>query len=231
MHTALVIEDSELCRTVVSKTLEKCSMTVTAATTFAEASRRVESGSYDLVFLDLVLPDGDGLNLLSALENNPANRDAQVFILSTKEDLATKVLAFNLGVDDYLVKPVNPVELKARVEMRLRKIDAKRRENEKIRLGRLTIHLPQMMVFRSENGSDECLPLTTKEFKILSYLALNRGRIFSRADLMKAIWGESTHVIERTIDSHICALRRKLGDDAFHIDCVSGAGYRALECE
>lgn len=180
----------------------------------------------DLLLLDAAIPDGDGLRFLSELIQEDDTNDVPVIIISQKDDLAAKIAAFSLGVEDFLVFPIHPVELGARLEMRLKKRKRKKHGGEVIHKGGLLLQLSLLRAFATIRGTTTQLDLTTKEFKILAFLALNEGRVYSRTQLVRAVWGDSIHVLDRTIDSHICAIRRKLRGLASHIECVPGAGYR-----
>lgn len=220
MRHLLVIEDSESSLKVVQGALNGLGLEFTVARSLAEAKKALENGtSYAMVLLDIGLPDGEGLSLLrdyKELKHTP------VLLLTGKEDIETKVSAFELGAEEYLVKPVNPRELRARVEARLRKSDA---PNDTIRRGQLALNFPLMKASVIENGVETPIDLTSKEFRLVATLAQHEGQVFSRADLVKAIWG-NMHVVSRTVDSHICGARRKLGPAGKYIKSVTGAGYK-----
>ncbi|NJL24672.1 MAG: response regulator transcription factor [Calothrix sp. SM1_5_4] len=226
MHNILLVEDSEECRLIVNKTLNHPELTIVNAVTMTEALSHLQKGSirFDLVLLDLGLPDGNGLDLLSFLQED--NLDIPVYLMTSKEDLASKVSAFSLGAEDYLTKPVNPIELRARVEMRLRKNAKQKHKAETFRRGSLLVNVPMMKVSVVDGTSERAISLTAKEFRILTFLLQHEGRVYSRGQLLEALWGDNTHVIERTIDSHICGLRKKLGKVGHYIENVPGAGYR-----
>lgn len=226
MYNVLLVEDSDTCRLVASRALAGLDINLVSAVTLAEAESHIRKGNFDLVLLDLVLPDGDGLSLLNALQSDPTAQEMPVLLLTTKDDLASKVSAFSLGADDYLIKPINPIELKARVEMRLRKLVNKKREGRVLKLGGLRLNIPMLKASLLREDNEVSVDLTAKEFKILAFLAQNPDQVFSRAQLMKAIWGNSTHVIDRTVDSHVCGLRKKIRPYSEYIECIPTAGYR-----
>lgn len=228
MFNILLLEDSEQCQQVVTTTLNKHDTKVTCVSSLAAANALLDKREirFDLTLIDLVLPDGDGLTILHRLQSGLHTRSAPVLLLTSKEDIASKVSAFSLGADDYLTKPVNPLELKARVEMHLRKITAVRHDQQNLRLGRLVLDIPLMRAAVTNSDFDEPRDLTAKEFKILALLAQHHGQVYSRQSLVDAIWGESAQVISRTVDSHICSLRRKLGPVGDYIECIPSKGYR-----
>lgn len=228
MFNILLVEDSDTCRLVATRALNSNEVEITSTSTVTDALSLLRKKTFDMFLLDLVLPDGDGLDILNVLQTNESLKSKPVLLLTQKEDLASKVSAFSLGADDYLIKPVNPIELRARVEMHLRKLSSNRKELETLKKGALTINIPMMKVSLAKNGLDESIELTSKEFKILTYLAQNEGKVFTRAELVKAIWGEGTHVVDRTVDSHVCGLRKKIEPFSEYVESIPGSGYRLL---
>jgi len=229
MYKVLLVEDSETCRIVATRALTSPEIELTIAETLAEAKQILNQNvTFDLIVLDLILPDGEGLSLFNVTQPVGSATTIPTLLLTNKDDLASKVLAFSLGAEDYLVKPINPVELKARVEMRLRKVGQKKRDMETLRLGGITINIPMMKASVRRNDEECAVELTAKEFKILAFLAQNEGKLFSRDDLMKTIWGDSTHVVSRTIDSHVCGLRKKLKPYSSYIKSIPSAGYKLV---
>lgn len=229
MQKILLIEDSEECRMVVKQTLSSPQIQVATAANLQEAKTLLfncsPENAPDLILLDLSLPDGDGFELLDQLQADSNYQKVPVYLMTGNREIASKVAAFRLGAEDYLVKPVNPVELKARIEMRLRKNKTKRNLLETLQKGALTLHVPLMKASIRSAQSEESIEFTAKEFKILLFLAQNEGRVYSRAELVEVIWGKSVHVLDRTVDSHVCSLRRKLGSHSHYIESVPGSGY------
>lgn len=224
MHRVLLVEDSESSHKVVESALSQSGVQLTIAKTFEEASKlTADKADFHLILLDLGLPDGEGMTLMDRWQASPKFRRTPVLMLTGKEDVESKERAFSLGADDYIVKPVSPRELKARVEARLRKISG---PGEVLRRGRLALHFPMMRATVDENGTENQVDLTAKEFRLVATLAQNEGQIFSRTQLVKAIWGREMDVVARTVDSHICGARRKLGPAGDYIQSVTGAGYR-----
>lgn len=227
MHKILLIEDTLECQLVVNRALLNMEAHLVISATLDEAFiclKKAENDPFDLIVLDSSLPDGEGIEVLEYLHSNHPDHDAATILLTSNSDLSMKVAAFNLGAEDYLVKPINPIELRARIEMRLRKKKNRRASSKDCVRGMLTLD-PSLMKARIQkaNGDSE-VDLTSKEFKILYRLALNHQKAFSRAELVKDVWGAKVHVLERTVDSHICAIRRKLGES--FIECIPGVGYR-----
>ncbi|MBC7465631.1 MAG: response regulator transcription factor [Bdellovibrio sp.] len=226
MNKVLLVEDSEEFQVVVKHALADSDVNLSIAGSYEELqSLIVASGAeFDLAILDLVLPDSDGFEVLKKLRLAGMKVDTPVFFLTSQNEVSAKVTAFNLGADDYLVKPISPIELRARVEMRLRK--GKAVFNEVITKGDLVIDLVVLRACRLVNQQQIDLSLTSKEFKIVTFLVQNENRIFSRAELVEAVWGVGVHVQDRTVDSHVHGLRKKMGPMFNYVECIYGEGYK-----
>lgn len=196
-------------------------ISLTTVPTLDRAVQAVRADSFDLVLLSLELSDGSGINLLNELERSGS--DARVLVLSRRSDLQSKLAAFSLGADDYVVTPCEPLELRARVHALLRRANPRDPRNQTLRRGSLIFSLAHQRVFLMRDGKHE-LPLTPIEFRLLYLLARNEDRILSRAQILDEIWGNSS-VIDRTIDTHISNLRRKIRESDRHIRATPGAGY------
>ena len=173
------------------------------------------------MLLDVTLPDGDGYHVFESLRGEGLGAEIPVVFLTGRGEPRDKVRAFDLGADDYVVKPFEPLELRARVEARL----AKRPSPTVLMRGPLRIDPTRMRVELVEGGA---LDLTPNEFRVLFRLAKEPGRARSRDELLQALWGD-TAVTPRTIDTHIYSIRTKLGPHRGHIETVSRVGYRFSE--
>jgi len=192
------------------------------------ARAALAEGNPDLVLLDIGLPDGDGLALCSELRSHDATRHIPVMFLSARQSVDTKVTAFGLGADDYVEKPFDPHELRARVSARLRRVRSFERDGALRVLGPLRIDRDRFKALMLENGVERDLDLTAHELRLLAALAEAPGRVLTRAQLANALVGDCV-ITERTIDTHLCNLRRKLGSLRDLIETVRGAGYRLVE--
>jgi two-component system, OmpR family, phosphate regulon response regulator PhoB len=229
MWQVLLVEDSAECQLLVEGALAGFNVVLTKASSLSEANGILKKKGrpyFDLILLDLVLPDGDGMSLFK--EEAPAkfSHETPIILITGQGELDLKVKAFDLGVDEYLVKPVFPSELRSRVLSRLKKVSAYKNESSVIRKGMLVLHMPSLRAYLEKGSQRIELDLTAKEFKILGFLVRNEGAIFTRKALMGEIWGKGVHVLERTVDSHISALRKKLGAAGSYIESVAGSGYR-----
>lgn len=226
MPKILLLEDAEDCKLLVTQALKSTGADLTCAKTLQEGFALLEKETdFDLYILDVRLPDGSGIELLERLQEREPTRDRPVILLSGEGEVSTKVLAFRLGADDYLLKPINPAELRARVEGKLRK-RSQQRPGGPLRRGILKLDPALLQASVEENGKFQVLDLTAKEFKILFFLLQHENKALSRAEIVKAAWGEGVHLASRTVDSHICALRRKLGPASSFIESIPSLGYR-----
>ncbi|MBX3035225.1 MAG: response regulator transcription factor [Bdellovibrionaceae bacterium] len=214
----LLVDDAPEIQFLVRRTLDNRFL-VESAGTLEEARKALAKGLFDLVLLDVVLPDGNGFEFFE--EMRPSLGETPVLFLTGVNDMDNKVNAFRRGADDYLVKPVDPRELQARVEARL----AKRGRSPEITFGELKVNLDHYEVSLTGNGSERPVDLTPHELKILIRLVQNRGRVLSRNQLIDEAWGAGVHVEERTVDKHVSSLRKKIGDASSYVKTVPGFGY------
>lgn len=177
----------------------------------------------DLVILDLMLPDVDGLQVCKYLRGNERFSAIPIIMLTAKTDEMDKIVGLELGADDYVTKPFSPRELVARVRAVLRRRSRGPDTGERtIVIGDVVVDVARYEV--RLNG--KIIDLTPSEFKILYLLAMKRGRIQTRDQILTFLWGDEKYVIDRTVDVHIRHLREKLGDASYMIKNVRGAGYR-----
>ena len=175
----------------------------------------------DLVILDLMLPDISGLDVCKEIRSNPVSKNTPILMLTAKGEEVDRILGFELGADDYLVKPFSLRELTLRVAALLKR-NAPLESDENIELGDLNIDLAAHRVFVESNE----VTLTAKEFDLLVHLARHNGRVQTRDYLLEQIWGYSSDVTTRTVDTHIKRLRSKIGSFGNLIETVRSIGYR-----
>jgi DNA-binding response OmpR family regulator len=181
----------------------------------------------DLVILDLMLPGMNGLEVCRRLRNEPRTAQTPIVMLTAKGEETDAVIGLEQGADDYVRKPFGVKELMARVSAHLR---AKKRAAEDdvprvLRFGELVIDSDRFVA--TLHGAE--LPVTTTEFKLLRHLVAKKGRVFSRNDLLDSVRGPDAIVVDRTIDVHVAAVRRKLGDYGEYLVTVRGVGYKFAE--
>lgn len=201
---------------------------LTFAETLTDARTVLKSKTVDLVILDLELPDGNGLNFLTELKTLHGHNEIPVFILTGKTEISNKVLAFNVGAEDFISKPFDPLELAARIDAKLKRLERQQDRAENMRIGNLLASLPKQRVWLSQSGKDQAIDLTSIEFKLLVTLGKNPERIYSRNQLLDEVWGNETHITDRTVDTHVGHLRKKIADSTAKIETVIGEGYRLV---
>jgi len=179
----------------------------------------------DLVILDLMLPDADGMEICKYLRSNKESAALPIIMLTAKGDETDRVLGLELGADDYITKPFSVKELVARVKAVLRRQDSAG-QTQVLEVGKILLIDAEKHEVFVEGQSVE---LTSTEFKILRLLASQKGRVFTRDQILDYLWGQEKVVVDRTIDVHIRNLREKLGKAATLIKNIRGVGYKIEE--
>ena len=218
----LIIEDDPSLRELIQRSLEKERYVVEAAADFQSGLRKIEDYDYDCVLLDIMLPDGNGLNLLEQLKK--MRKRENVIIISAKDSLDDKVLGLELGADDYLPKPFHLAELNARIKSVIRR---QRRDGEMdIRLANIRIVPDTFQVF----VDDKEIELNRKEYDILLYFANRPGRLVNKNTLAESVWGDHIDQVDNFdfIYAQIKNLRKKLKDAGAlaELKAVYGFGYK-----
>src|SRR5512145_444402 len=226
----LVVEDERHIRDLVVLHLRLEGLTPVAVGDGSEALRLARSEPFDLVVLDLMLPGLDGVTVCRAIRRERTNGDVPILMLTARREESDKVLGLESGADDYLTKPFGVRELVARVRALLRRPRASRLASgaletaQPVTAGGLTVD-PARRQARTDGRE---IDLTAHEFDLLYLLASNRGIVFSREALVQRVWGDDTHVTERSVDTLIKRLRRKIEPDPDEprlILTVWGTGY------
>ncbi len=225
MPRVLVVEDSQEFQIMIKGALGK-GMALETCPTLSEARQKVSTESFDLILLDVTLPDGNGFEFCTELQNQEKTSKIPVIFLSGRNAVTDKVLGLTLGADDYVTKPFDPTELKARVESKLRKNQVKTPDETVLERGPLKMNLPNYTAVMNLNGKETKLDLTPIEYKILYRLAKSPGHILTRQQLIDSVWGVGAYIEDRSVDKHISSLRKKMGDYSNFIRTVSGLGYQ-----
>lgn len=218
----LVVDDEPDAVELVEFSLKQAGFDVVTAADGAEALRKAQANPPDLIVLDLMLPEIDGLEVCRLLRRNPATAAVPVLMLTAKAAEIDRVVGLELGAEDYVTKPFSPRELILRIKRifdRAKKPPAKR---ERIATGDLCIDLPCHSVTFKGNA----IELTATEFRLLALLAERAGRVQSRDQLLRDVWNYDAAIDTRTVDTHMRRLRKKLGPASRHLDTVRGVGYR-----
>jgi two-component system catabolic regulation response regulator CreB len=235
MPRILVVEDEPAIAESISYGLRRDGYAVTIAPTLAHAERELEG--VDLVVLDLMLPDGSGFDLLGQIRQKATN--TAVIILSSRDAEADRVAALETGADDYVTKPFSPREIVARVRAVLRRAQPREAgagpSAPPPSLVPSPAPSPPLAVDEATRRAfvlGNQVELTRVEFDLLSCLLGAPGRVFTRAQLIDRVWGDGFAITDRTIDSHVKSLRRKVAETGGHpamIETVRGVGYRVTE--
>lgn len=226
MHKILVIDDEENIRLLLKYNLESSGYAVLLGKTGAEALELAVKEKPDLILLDLMLPDLDGMEVCRRLKGDTATTSIPIAMLTARSEEIDKVLGLEIGADDYITKPFSIREMLARINAILRRTaSVTNGQGDVLVLGDLTIDKKKYKAFLN----DEPLALTLKEFELLSYLAGHPGQVLKRDLILEQIWGYEYCGETRTVDVHIRHLRAKLVDDGKkYIETVRGVGYRFI---
>ncbi len=221
----LVVEDEPAILESVAYALRRDGFAVIEASNVAEAEDRAPES--DLIVLDLMLPDGSGFDLIGRIRKQKSAKP--VIVLSSRDGEADRVAALETGADDYVTKPFSPREVVARVRAVLRRTRATGMLAEAVPADPPISADP---LTRRAKVSGKVLDLTRVEFDLLACLLESPGRVFTRAELIDRVWGDGFAITDRTVDSHVKALRRKVSESGANpalIETVRGVGYRAVE--
>jgi two-component system, OmpR family, alkaline phosphatase synthesis response regulator PhoP len=220
----LIVEDDTDIRELVRHSMVKEGYDVTCTAQGEEGLTFAQKGTFNLVLLDLMLPGMDGLEVCRRIRSDPDLRRTGILIITAKDDEVDVVTGLELGADDYLVKPFSVRVLLARVRALLRRMreDNADADEAPIQMGSLRIDPSRHEVW----VKDKRVELTLAEFRILQSLARRPGRVLTRNQLLDVALGQDHFVLDRTIDVHVSALRRKLGDAGHQVETVRGVGYR-----
>lgn len=222
MEKILLIEDDSITQAIVKHSLT-AEYELIVCTTLAEARDLIASEAQITAFIvDRYLPDGDGISLCAFIRQSQHHSECPIIFVSSAQSETDKVGAFYAGADDYVTKPFSPLELKARVWVRLRQ------NRQKLVAGNIHFDLDSHRAFIYDSLSQKSneLNLTRIEYLILLTLIKSIDQVFSREQLLEKIWGSETHVSDRVIDSHISHLRKKLSSSNLKLESLRKEGYR-----
>ena len=220
----LVIDDEPDIVELVTYNLRKEGFDVSVASDGEEALAKIRKGQFDFIILDLMLPGMQGMEICRILRNDPSSKNVPIMMLTAKGEEVDKVLGLEMGADDYMTKPFSPRELVARVKTVMRRTSEKKADEKIIRIGKLVVNKETYTVTKDEKS----LGLSSTEFKLLLYLIERRGKVFSRDQLLDAVWKDDVFVEPRTVDVHIRRLRTHIEDDPANPKYVKtrrGIGY------
>ena len=218
----LIVDDEKMIRDVIKEYCLNNNYSVDEAENGKVALNKILNNSYDIMVLDIMMPEMDGFTML---EEIPKEKRIPTIVLSARGDEYDKLAGFDLGIDDYLTKPFSPNELIARIKAIMNRCNSNLSSTYK--LDSLEVNFSAHYI----KIDDKIINVTPKEFEILTYLIKNKGIAISREQLLSKLWGYDFFGDDRTVDTHIKMLRGNLGEYRDHIVTVRGVGYKFIENE
>tara|TARA_B100000470_G_C19753362_1_gene374869 strand:- start:269 stop:955 length:687 start_codon:yes stop_codon:yes gene_type:complete len=223
----LIVEDDPDIVDILSYNLKQADLKVTSVPDGSSALAEVKRRLPDLILLDLMLPKVDGLEVCRLLKSDPETKNVPIIMITAKGEEVDRIVGLELGADDYIIKPFSPREVVLRVRSVLKRsvADFQKEITAKIEANGVIIDIDRRQV----NYKGKSINLTATEFDLLSILAKTPGRVFTRNLLMDLVWGQDYYGVDRTVDTHMSRLRRKLGGGGKNLQTVHGIGYRFKE--
>jgi phosphate regulon transcriptional regulator PhoB len=220
----LVVDDEPDIVELVAYNLKKEGFVVSSASDGEEALAKIRNEKFDFVILDLMLPGMPGMEICRVLRSDPKTNNLPIIMLTAKGEEVDKILGLEIGADDYLTKPFSPRELLARIRAVMRRTSERKTDEKVVRIGDLTINRETYTV--TKRGI--ALSLSSTEFRLLIYLVERKGKVFSRDQLLDAVWKDEAFVEPRTVDVHVRRLRTQIEDDPAnpkYLRTKRGIGY------
>jgi two-component system alkaline phosphatase synthesis response regulator PhoP len=221
----LLVEDEEDIAALIKMQAELSGYKLHVEVDGINGFRAIEREKPDLVILDIMLPGQNGLDVCRKMKSHPELKSIPVIIVSAKGEELDVILGLELGADDYVPKPFSPKVLFSRVKAILRRGKEAEKNAKIVHFGEFTMEIERYILRKQ----DSQIPLTLSEFGILKRLVTNRGKVFTRNQLLDDIHNDDAFVVDRNIDVHIASLRKKLGPNFEWIETVRGVGYRFRE--
>ncbi len=216
----LVVDDEPDILELLEYNLKKEGYEVKTANDGRKAVEMAKTFQPQLVLLDIMMPHQDGVETCRQLRDAPETSNSFIIFLTARSEEYSEVAAFENGADDYITKPIKPRALMSRINAFFRRDVKKKKDSNKITVGKLTIDRTSYTV--TVDGKQITLP--KKEFELLYFLAQNPNKVFNRDDLLQNIWGSDVYVLARTVDVHVRKVREKVGEG--YITTVKGVGYK-----
>lgn len=224
MKRILLVDDEPDIVEFLKYNLEKQNFEVLVGYNGIEALKKIKQNP-DLIILDIMMDGMNGFEVCEKIKANPEYENIPIIFLTAKAAEVDEIKGLKIGASDYIQKPISPKKLIARVISNLRKTGRVQKQTAApsvTKAGPILIDLDKFII--KVNGKTKILP--RKEFKLLHFLAENSGKVFTRDDLLKSVWGADVYVVPRTVDVHIRKIREKLGESAGLIETVKGVGYK-----
>ena len=219
-YKILVVDDEEDILELLKYNLQKEGYDVKTASNGTKAVEIAKTYIPDLVVLDIMMPNQDGVETCRQLRENPDLHHTFILFLTARSEEYSEIAAFDVGADDYIVKPIKPRALMSRISALFRRKRSGKNEKSIIRISDLVIDKSSYTVTQK----DKNITLPKKEFELLFYLAQNPNKVLTRDELLQNIWGSDVYVLARTVDVHIRKVREKIGEG--YISTLKGVGYK-----
>lgn len=221
LYKILIVDDEEKIRTLVRKYAVFEGHEVTEASDGMEAIRICEHKDFDIIILDVMMPELDGFSTCRKIRKT---KQIPILMLSARGEEYDRINGFELGIDDYVIKPFSPKELMLRIDAIIRrtKVNKNTNKNNTVSFGGLTVDFDAMIVYIDGKRID----MSPKEYDLLFYMVKNRGRALTRENLITNVWGFNYYGDDRTLDTHIKLLRQHLAEYSRFIVTLRGVGYR-----
>lgn len=217
-----ILEDDDNIRKLINYSLKSQGFEVQDFALPTAFWSSLQTKNPDLLLLDIMLPEEDGISILKKLRSNPKTSTIPVIMLTAKDSEYDIVTGLDSGADDYVTKPFGMMALVSRIKAVLRRYEKSDSHKELLEAGGIKIDENQHTVF----AGNQQLFLTVKEFDLLVLLIKNRGNVLTREQLLESVWGLSSEIESRTVDVHIRTLRAKLGEYEKNIETIRGVGYK-----
>lgn len=222
-QTILVVDDEQDLLDLIEYNLRQEGYDVILAEDGQEGIQKAREHSPDLVLLDIMMPQMDGIEVCDRMREDPELSHIPIIFLTARSDEKTEIEGLNKGADDFITKPISTSKLVSRIKAVLRRFDETQEQVQVLKVHDLEIDKDRYIVKRGE----EEFQLPRKEFELLYYLASKKGKVRDRQTLLNKVWGDNIYVVDRTVDVHVRKIREKLGDH--YIETVKGVGYRFKE--
>jgi len=221
-HKILVVDDEQDIQELIAYNLNKEGYQVFTASNGKQAIQKAKEVNPDLIILDVMMPVMDGIEACRVMRSMPEFKQTFMVFLTARSEEYSEIAGFHVGADDYIAKPIKPRALMSRINAILRRnvTDTQEEVSDKLEIADLVVDRDSFMVYRG----DEKIVLAKKEFELLYLLASKPNKVFTRDQILKAIWEDSVVVTNRTIDVHIRKLREKIGEN--YVSTVKGVGYK-----
>ncbi len=220
LQKVLIADDDPDIVEMLQYNLKKEGYEVKTASNGKEAIEKALSFQPHLILMDIMMPQMDGIEASRIIKETPEIAETYIMFLTARSEEYSEIAAFDIGADDYIVKPIKPRALMSRIASIFRRENKKNKTNEVLEISDLIIDKRSYTITQGEN----IFEMPRKEFELLFFLAQNPGRVYSREELLQKIWGSDVYVLARTVDVHIRKLREKLGEG--YIKTVKGVGYK-----